>query len=170
MRFQTLALIALALTALTASAQNPLSTDTKNLYTRFKTNIMKAADKMPEENYSFKPSDDVRSFGQLVGHVADAGAMFCSAVKGERKAMGIEKGKTTKADLVAGLKESFAYCDAVYDGMTDAAAVEKIKFFGNEMTKAAVLNFNMVHMYEHYGNMATYMRIKKIVPPSSEGR
>ncbi|HBY61036.1 MAG TPA: DinB family protein [Solibacterales bacterium] len=170
MRLKTLTLLGLVLAACAANAQNPLTADSKTLYGRFRGNVLKAAEKMPEENYSFKPSDDVRTFGQLVGHVADANIAFCAAVKGEKKAGGIEKGKTTKADLVAGLKEAYAYCDSVYEGMTDAQALERIKFFGSEMAKISVLGFNMVHTYEHYGNMATYMRIKGIVPPSSEGR
>jgi uncharacterized damage-inducible protein DinB len=136
-----------------------------------KTNVIKAAEKMPEEHYGFQPTPDVRTFGQLIGHVADAGYMFCAPVLGatpERK--GIEKGKTTKADLVAALKESFAYCDKAYDEMTDAKAASKVKFFGSERTALNVLDFNVVHDYEHYGNLVTYMRMKGIVPPSSEPR
>lgn len=153
------------------SAQNPLSTSTKGLYDGVKNNIVKAAEKMPEENYGFKPVDGVRSFGQLVGHLADANNMFCSAVKGEKNPNpGIEKGKTAKADLVQALKNAAAYCDGVYAAMTDANAAEAKKMFGRDFTNLSLLNLNTSHSNEHYGNIVTYMRIKGLVPPSSEGR
>lgn len=82
--------------------------------------------------------------------------------------MNIEKTKTSKADLVAPLKEGFAYCDKVYDSMTDAAATEKVKFFGNDAPRFAVLSVNIGHNMEHYGNLVTYMRMKAVVPPTSE--
>ena len=154
--------------ALTASAQNPLSTDAKYFYNMVKAEVIRSAEKMPEENYSFKPTPEVRSFGQLVGHVADAQYEFCAPVKGEKKESSVEKTAKTKADLVAGLKEAFSYCDAMYNSMTDANAADKVKFFGREMTKMGVLTFNTVHSEEHYGNMVTYLRMKGLVPPSSE--
>jgi uncharacterized damage-inducible protein DinB len=153
------------------SAENPLSGGIKMAYGIAKNNVTKAAAKMPDENYSFKPTDDVRSFGQLVGHVSDANYMFCSTVLGEKPPVsGIEKSKTTKADLVQALTASFQYCDKAYDGMTDANAAELVKFFGGDRAKLTVLAFNNMHDYEHYGNMVTYMRLKGIVPPSSEPR
>jgi hypothetical protein len=83
---------------------------------------------------------------------------------------GIEKSKTSKADLVKALNDAFAYCDKAYDGMTDAKAVETVKFFGGDRAKLTVLSFNNAHNDEHYGNLVTYMRIKGLVPPSSEQR
>ncbi|MBI3208816.1 MAG: DinB family protein [Candidatus Solibacter usitatus] len=163
--------LAMSLCASVAMAQNPLSTETKGLYDQIKANVIKAADKMPEENYSFKPTPEVRSFAQLIGHVADAQYLFCSPVKGEtRTPPGVEKSKTSKAELTAALKEAFAYCDAAYGAMTDAEIVKTAKFFGRERTKLNILNFNASHNNEHYGNIVTYMRLKGLVPPSSEGR
>jgi len=108
----------------------------------------------------------------LIGHVANANYFYCSAAAGEKNpASGnIEKDKTTKADLSQALKDAFAYCDAVYDGLTDATAADKVKFFGRDRTKIIMLNINTGHNNEHYGNIATYMRIKGVVPPSSEPR
>jgi uncharacterized damage-inducible protein DinB len=162
-------LAAAACAAVTLHAQdNPLSAGNKYLYSMIKANLIKAAQKMPEENYSFKPTPEVRSFGQIVGHVADAQYLFCTAVKGDKKESDIEKTKTSKADLVAALQEAFTYCDAVYNAMTDAAAPAKLKFFGQDATKLGVLSFNVAHDNEHYGNIVTYMRLKGLVPPSSE--
>ena len=153
------------------SAPNPLSAGEKGFYNYLKADLVKAAEKMPEENYSFKPTPEVRSFGQIVGHVADAQYMFCSTVLADAtKPQGIEKSKTSKADLVKALNDSFAYCDKAYDGMTDAHAADMVKFFGREQAKLSVLAFNNAHNDEHYGNIVTYMRLKGLVPPSSEAR
>jgi uncharacterized damage-inducible protein DinB len=126
---------------------------------------------MPEENYARSSRRRKYAVSQLVGHVSDASYAFCSAALGEKNpAPGIEKSKTTKADLTQALNAAFAYCDKAYDGMTDAHAAEIVKFFGRESAKLTVLSFNNAHNDEHYGNMVTYMRIKGLVPPSSENR
>ena len=162
---------AISLFALPLAAQNPLTDSHKALYGIAKTNVIKAAEKMPEANYSFKATDAVRSFGQIVGHVADAQYLFCSAAIGEKNpSPGIEKGKTAKADLVQALKDAVAYCDKAFDGITDAHAGDAVKIFGRDSTKMAILSFNTAHTMEHYGNIVTYMRLKNLVPPSSEGR
>lgn len=157
-----------ALASMGAWAQNPLTKDTKQLYSAVKRNIVRSAEKMPEENYSFKPTPEVRSFGALIGHVADAQYEFCSPIKGEKKELNIEHTKTSKADLIAALNQAFAYCDAVYDATTDANAAQQSNFFGSNWTRLGLLNFNNAHDNEHYGNIVTYMRMKNLVPPSSE--
>ncbi len=130
--------------------------------------VIRAAEKMPEESYAFKPTPEVRSFGQLVGHVADANFMFAAMALGEkREPHDIEKTKTSKADLVAALKESFAACDKVF-GETDAQLAAATKLFGHETNRFGVVGLLIGHDYEHYGNMVTYMRMKGLVPPSSE--
>jgi uncharacterized damage-inducible protein DinB len=162
-----------AFTACTLHAQNanPLSSEVKQSYARVKKYILQSAEKMPAENYSFKPAPRVRTFGEILGHVAQEQYLFfCGPVKGEEKAADIEKTKTSPADLLAALKESFAYCDAVYDGMTDATAVQTIKAVGEQHTKLHVLWENIVHDTLHYGNLVTYLRIKGLVPPSTEGQ
>ena len=148
---------------------NPLSTGAKVFNGMVTANVVAAAEKMPEASYSFKPTPEVRSFGELVGHTADAQNMFCSTVAGEKSpTMGIEKSKTTKADLVQAVKDAAAYCDKVYSAMTDDHAAELVSMFGRQMSKLTVLTVNTAHLDEHYGNMVTYMRIRGLVPPSSE--
>lgn len=151
------------------SADNPFSKINQRGFERTKGILLHSAEKMPEENYSFKPVDTVRTYGQIIGHVADAQYLFCSTALGEKNPdLKIEKTKTSKADLIAALKEGFAYCDKVYDSMTDATGTEMVKFFGNDVPKFAVLSINIGHNMEHYGNLVTYMRMKNIVPPTSE--
>ena len=152
-----------------ASQANPFSTYNKIFYARMKTILVSSAEKMPEENYNFKPTETVRSYGQIVGHVADAQYMFCSVALGEKNpGLKIEQTKTTKADLVAALKDAVAYCDKAYDSMTDASGSQMVKLFDLDMPKLGVLNVNNMHDMEHYGNLVTYMRLKNIVPPTSE--
>jgi len=166
----TVLLCLLALPAFSQQANdNPFSTINKHSYERTKGILLRSAEKMPEENYSFKPVDTVRSYGQIIGHLADAQYLFCSIASGEKNPdLKIEKTKSSKADLIAALKESFAYCDKVYDSMTDAGSLQTVKFFGNDLPKFAVLNLSIGHNMEHYGNLVTYMRMKGIVPPTSE--
>ena len=124
---------------------------------------------MPEENYGFKPTPEVRSFGQLIGHIADSQTRTCAAVKGETKTASAGS-KTSKADLVAALKESFADCDSAYDSLTDATASTMIKTPRGQRSKLGALVGNTIHDNEEYGYLAVYMRLKGVVPPSSEGR
>jgi uncharacterized damage-inducible protein DinB len=151
------------------SHENPFSAHNKFLYGGMKLILLRSAEKMPEENYSFKPTDVVRSYGQILGHVVDVQYAFCSVVRGEKDPNpNIEKTKTSKADLIAALKDAFAYCDRAYDGMTDTSGAILIKHMGMNSTKLGLLNGNALHMIEHYGNLVTYMRLKNIVPPTSE--
>jgi uncharacterized damage-inducible protein DinB len=148
---------------------NPITQSEKGLYAYLSGAVVKAAEKMPEENYAFKPTPEVRSFGQLVGHVADANYMFCSQASGEANPQkNIEKTKTTKADLVSALKDAVGYCNNAFAGMTDAKGSEMVKFFNFNLAKITLLSLNTAHTDEHYGNMVTYLRLKGIVPPTSE--
>lgn len=151
------------------SQSNPFSVHNKFLYGGMKMILLRSAEKMPEENYSFKPTEAVRSYGQILGHVVDVQYSFCSVVRGEKDPNpNIEKTKTSKADLIAALKDVFAYCDSAYDSMTDVSGAIMVKHLGMKTTKLALLNGNALHMIEHYGNLVTYMRLKNIVPPTSE--
>jgi uncharacterized damage-inducible protein DinB len=152
-----------------AAEGNPFSGFNKFAYARIKTILLASAEKMPEESYKFKPTDAVRSYGQIIGHLADAQYNFCSIALGEKNpGYKIEQSKTTKADLVAALKDAVAYCDKAYDTITDASGAEKVNLFGTTIPKIGVLTVNSMHDMEHYGNLVTYMRLKNIVPPSSE--
>lgn len=157
--------------AMPAWAQGPTTAALKGQYEMVKSNITKSAEKVGEDVYAFKPTPEVRSFGQIVGHVADANYMICGNASGTKGPEGsAEKTKTTKADLQKALADSFAFCDAAWAGLTDAKAGEAVKMFGMDQTRMSVLSLNTAHDFEHYGNLVTYMRLKNIVPPSSENR
>jgi hypothetical protein len=148
---------------------NPISADAKGSYAGIKTNLLKAAAKMPEENYGFRTTPAVRTYGEMIAHVADVQMTLCAIAKGEKKPAGSAAGKTSKADLTAALQASFDYCDPIYNSMTDQAGAQTVPMFGRMESKVGVLFFNATHDNEMYGQMVAYLRIKGIVPPSSEG-
>jgi uncharacterized damage-inducible protein DinB len=153
-----------------ASTAAPSTADAiRQSYNIVKSNILKAADKMPDEGYDFKPTAEERSFGGWVAHVADAQTAGCSRVLGTPKTPGAAS-KTTKADLGAALKDSFDTCDAAYAALTDANANDTVQSFRGPTTRLASLAGNVGHDNECYGSMAVYLRLKGIVPPSSEPR
>jgi uncharacterized damage-inducible protein DinB len=138
------------------------------MYGGLKVFLTESAERMPEEHYGFRPTPEVRSFGEIVGHAADAQYRFCSMVLGEAAPTpNIEKTKKTKPELVAALREAIAYCDRAYNGLTDAHAADVTALFGG-MPKLGVLTVNGLHTALHYGNLITYMRLKQVVPPSSD--
>jgi len=138
-------------------------------YNGVKNNLLKAADKMPDDGYDFKPTPEQRTFGGWVAHVADAQTAGCSRALGTPKTPSAGS-KTTKADLVAALKDSFDTCDAAYAALTDANANDSIQTYRGPTPRLAALAGNIEHDTECYGSMAVYLRLKGIVPPSSEPR
>jgi len=161
----------LAFAAAAASAQdNPLTTDVKRDYRAVRDYVIRAAEKMPESKYAFKPSPDVRTFAQQIAHIADDQYNLCGPAKGEtRKAAytAIEDSLSRKADLVPALKEAFAYCDAAFDALTDASGAAPLRA-GKRTNSFSTLNWNLWHTWEHYGNIVVYLRMNGLVPPSSE--
>ena len=159
--------------ALRAQSSNPLSGEVKWSYTSIKNNLTKLADKMPAENYGFRPTPEVETFARRVAHIADANMSVCTGLNGERKPLGAAS-KTSKAELVAALKESFSYCDRVFDALTDATAVELVSSrlggpFPPEPTRSKLATlYNLIrHSNEMYGYMAVYLRLSGVVPPTS---
>lgn len=151
-----------------SAADNPLTAHNLHMYGGLKSIVLLSAEKMPEENYAYKPTDAVRNYGAVLGHIADSQYLFCAASLGEKNpALQIEKTKTTKAELIAALKDAFAYCDKAY-AITDADAATIVKFHGGDLPRLGVLNTNLVHTAEHYGNLVTYLRLKNLVPPTSD--
>jgi len=148
----------------------PLSRVLFNGYNAQKMNLTQSADKVTEADYAFQPTKEVRTFGQMVAHVANSQFSLCSGAKGEPNPNkdDFEKSATTKAAIVKALADSFAYCDTIYLTLTDAKALELIKAGQNEVPRAGRLISNVAHDNEHYGNLVTYMRIKGYVPPSTE--
>ena len=153
-----------------APPAQPLSATLKSMWDGLKLNLVQSADKMPEADYGFQPTKEVMTSGQLLAHVANSSYSYCARGKGEENPNkeDFQKTRTTKADIVKALNDAVAYCDGVYGTMTDAAAMELVKSGQNLVPKARFLITNISHDNEHYGNLVTYMRLKGMVPPSTE--
>lgn len=164
----TLFTFCFCLTSLAQEVQ-PVASSLKGLHDITARNITATAEMLSEEMYAYRPSDDVRTAGQILAHVANAQFVFCSSAAGENNPSqsNYEETATTKTDIVAALETGFSYCASVYEAMTDANGAKMQDFFGNPMAASAILAFNSAHNYEHYGNLVTYMRINGITPPSS---
>ena len=150
-RLSALVFIAILAVVGNVNAQsNPVSADVKQDYKSIRNVLLMSADKMLEMDYSFRATPQVRTFGQMIAHIADTQTALCALVKGEQK-RGNAEGKVSKADLSAALKASFDYCDPIYDSMTDAEGAQTVKMFGMNRTKLGVLIFNTTHDNEMYG-------------------
>jgi len=151
---------------------DPVSQSIREAWTSAKQNLVESAALMAEADYGFKPVTTVRTFGEIVAHVAGANYVFCSAAKGEKTPYSedhFEKSAKTKAEIVKALGDSVAYCDAAYASLTDrtAGAPVTMPFDMGSKPRSFALVSNAGHVQEHYGNLVTYFRIKGIVPPSS---
>jgi uncharacterized damage-inducible protein DinB len=159
-------------------AANPLSTWLRNAYMGNRNNIVRMADKMPEENYGMRPGTqmEVRTFGQQVTHVATYNFLWCSQAKGEKNPNPGNLDKlTSKAEIMKVLNDAFAYCDTAYNALTDASGAEVIDITqenGRQTRnlRMGLLTLNYGHNNEIYGSMVVYLRMKDIVPPASEPR
>lgn len=151
-----------------------LAHNAKTMNATIRRNLADAAEEMPAEDYAFRPTPEVRTFGQLIGHVINANFLFCSQAVGKKSPTMTNYEKVTdKAALVKALNDSLAYCDAVYAATTDANFLHPVKVSygpgspsGNTV-RGAVLMYNIAHNNEHYGNIVVYMRLKGLVPPST---
>ena len=153
-------------------ASTSMASVAKSMHANIRRNLAEAAESVPAGEYGFKPTPQVRSFGELVGHVATANFFFCSQAKGEQSPSTTNYEKVTeKTALVKALNDSLAYCDAVYTATTDTnfGATVKTRAPGGDRDSArgALLVFNTAHNNEHYGNLIVYMRLKGHVPPST---
>jgi uncharacterized damage-inducible protein DinB len=171
--------VVLAMTAAVASAQQPTGADPGNLtrfsrgitarYDAIKRDVVEAAEAVPESEYGFRPTPEVRTFGQIIGHIADSQNWYCGAAAGENPEYKdtIEKSISAKADLVKALKASTAKCDAIYAATNSGNALAAVKAGRGDVLRGMVLLDNVAHDNEHYGNIVTYMRLKGHVPPST---
>lgn len=147
-----------------------LSDGLKNAWNGIKRNVHESADKVPDADYAFKPTPDVRSFGGLIAHIAGSQFFYCSMIKGvpsPKKPTDFDS-LTAKAELLKALDDSNAYCDEAYSALTDASLTQMVKNGPRELARGTFVAGNISHSNEHYGNLVTYMRLKGIVPPSTE--
>lgn len=150
-----------------------MATMTKTMHRTIRRNIAEAADAMTADDYAFKPTPQVRSFSELIGHVIFANYLMCSQATGQKSPAAANFATVNdRAVLLKGLNDALAYCDAAYDSITDANFSQPVKVAGpgdrlTDATRGSVLSFNVTHNNEHYGNIVLYMRLRNRVPPST---
>jgi uncharacterized damage-inducible protein DinB len=145
------------------AAPNPLTATLSLFRSNMQDKIMKSADTMPESKYSFRPTKDVRSFAEIVTHIADISYYLCANAKGVATP-GVAVPKGTKAEIMAYLKSSFSYCDDAFSGFTDAHLNDPADFWGFKTNKMFILTQVGNHDALHYGNLVTYLRLNGLVP------
>ncbi len=145
------------------AAPNPLTTTLSIFRSNMQDKIMKSAEAMPESKYSYRPTKDVRSFAEILTHVADISYILCSNVKGEGNPA-TAAAKVSKTEIMAYLKGSFDYCDGVYSGFTDGHLNDAADFWGAKTNKMFVLTQVGNHDALHYGNLVTYLRLNGLAP------
>jgi uncharacterized damage-inducible protein DinB len=157
------------------SGTNPVSDAIRGGWNGAKQSVTRAAEAMPDDKFAFRPTDKVRTFGEIVAHIAGANYIFCSAARGEKSPYSedhFEKTLKTKGDILKAFAASNAYCDSAYSALNDRSAGEMIAapFGGAKAARAGALMGNTGHLQEHYGNLVTYLRLNGLVPPSSAGQ
>src|SRR5687767_1796438 len=155
----------------TGGQKIPLSLGLQRSYNTIKMNLTETAQKFGEADYSYTPSPDIRVFGAQLAHVANSQFNACAAAKGEanpHQGTNLEKTKTTRADIIQALADSFAFCDAAFANLTDQSALELVRQGMNEVARGSVLTNVIVHGNEEYGILTVYLRSKGMVPPSTE--
>jgi uncharacterized damage-inducible protein DinB len=173
----TVLVLVAALSVQSPSKPDPttMSGSVQSTYAGLKGFILKSGEKMPTEQFGFRPTSEVRPFGQVLAHIADANYLLCSPALGEANPNGdvidrLEKQELPREPMLAKLTESFAYCDRAYAALTESNVAEVVPFLKTKRPRISILWFHVSHAYEHYGNLVTYLRLKGIVPPSSEPR
>ena len=167
-----LAMSAIAYAQAPAQGQKTtLSDGLRRSYNTVKMNLTEAAQKLDEANYSYRPSPDIRTFGAQLAHVANSQFNACAAAKGEpnpHQGSNLEKTMTTRADIIKALADSFAFCDPAFEKLTDQSALQLVRQGQNEIARGQVLVNLIAHGNEEYGILTVYLRMKGLVPPSTE--
>jgi hypothetical protein len=165
-RFRLAGILILSGALFSQTPNNPLTTDLKQAYESVKNNLHRAAEKMPEQDYSFKPTPEVRTFAEVLGHAATAEYHTCAALTGA-EAGSLPKAEN-KAAIISALNQASALCDKAFDSLTDSNAAEMVKFPRGQKTRLGGLTGLVMHDTEQYAILGVYMRLKGLVPPSSE--
>ena len=164
--------MAIALPA--ALAQAPVSggpaAEVQRSYAGLKANILKAADKMPAADYAYKPTPEIRTFARVVNHVTEAQLRACGAANGTAAAAlpTVPPETADKAAIVQALQASFTECDKAFAAITDANLIDSFTLGPMKRSRIGLMWGTVSHDNEQYATLALYLRLKGLVPPSSE--
>lgn len=171
MRLLRLLPVALLLLPATASAQenDAVMQSLRQMYEAGKNYVVATADQSPAEDFDFRPTESVRTLGQVIAHLADTHFVVCSIALGEPNpnASSVERAELDRDELIAALQRSYEYCDRAY-AQSQQVLSAPAELFGQQTSRFHALNLNVSHDFEHYGNLVTYVRMRGRVPPSSQ--
>ena len=155
--------------AASETVANPVSGFVKAGVGRYEKNMVGAAEAMPAEKYAYKPSPEMNSYGHLVMHIADANNTFCSKISGKAAPATKLAESDSKEKLVAGLKESFAFCGSALAGVDDSKLGEQFVLFGTRpISRGGALVALAGSWTDHYATQAIYLRLNGILPPTAQ--
>lgn len=163
---------------MSSRAQNPSQTpapagpaaEVGRSYNGVKANILKSADKMPAESYSYKPEPDIRTFARVLNHITEAQLRFCGAAVGTPAASlpKVPAETADKATIVGALQASFAECDKAFAALNDTNLSESVSMGSMNRSRIGLMWSTVSHDTEQYATLALYLRLKNIAPPSTE--
>jgi len=154
--------------AQTAAGPSGPAAEVQRYYATVKNNILKSADLMPAEGYSFKPVPDIRVYARILNHVTEAQFRTCGAINGVKDPTKPPADSADKATIVEALKASFAECDKVFATVTDTNLTDSLQFGPGKRSRIGLLWGTASHDNEQYAQLALYLRLKGITPPSAE--
>jgi hypothetical protein len=156
--------------ASTEPVANPVSTTVKTLLGRFSKNMVAAAEAMPADKFSFKPTPEMITFGHLTLHIAQGNKALCSKISGMTPP---DTGKVAETDskdkLVAELKSSFDFCSSALAAADDSKLGDPMVLFGGfPSSRAGAMIILAGSWNDHYSQQAIYLRLNGILPPSAQ--
>jgi hypothetical protein len=151
-------------------ASNPLSSTVRKILNDNAKNLVASAEEMPADKYGYQPTPEIRTFGQVVAHIAMVNNGLCSKLFTPAAPMPEKISDTdSKEKLVDGLKASMDYCDQAFSKLTDANLSEMIPSFGGrQMTRLGVALIVTNDLIDHYAGIAIYLRLNKLLPPTAQ--
>ncbi len=155
--------------ALSAQAPSGPAAEAQASYNRLKPNILKAAEKMPEADFQFRPTPEIRTYARIVNHITEAQFHTCTTLNGGKfDPKSVPSDTADKATVIAGLKASFDECDKAYDALRDGSLTEVLAMGQNKRSRIGLAWGNISHDNEQYAELSTYLRLKNLVPPTAE--
>ena len=162
------ATLALPLT-LCAQAPSGPAAEAQAAYNRLKPNVLKAAEKMPDTDFQYKPTPEIRTYARIVNHITEAQFHTCTTLNGGKfDPKSVPSDTADKATIVAGLKASFDECDKAYGALTDGSVMEVLSMGQSKRSRIGLAWGNISHDNEQYAELSTYLRLKNLVPPTAE--
>ena len=154
---------------LSAQAPSGPAAEAQASYNRLKPNILKAADKMPEADFQYRPTPEIRTYARIVNHITEAQFHTCTTLNGGKfDPKSIPSDTADKATVIAGLKASFDECDKAYGALMDGSLMEVLAMGQNKRSRIGLAWGNISHDNEQYAELSTYLRLKNLVPPTAE--